>query len=179
MKMLVMTMMLSREVMGEEHLEAVPVDKLPPPKVPLQVASHHCQSSDNCAPQKIISPSHKMNHRLPNTRVLLWEVWTTLFKIASLLLQNRFLRSTSRTSPHHHKHHQSKIAFHSCLKRFARDAVDAITIYNLSSSPNQKLQFADRQHLCKLTVCRSVAPGAVFFKLCHGTQQTKIQAEIS
>ena len=90
MKMFVMTMMLSREVMGEEHLEAVPVDKLPPPKVPLQVASHHCHSSDNCAPQKIISPSHKMNHRLPNTRVLLWEVWTTLFKIASPLHQNRF-----------------------------------------------------------------------------------------
>ena len=90
MKMLVMTMMLSREVMGEEHLEAVPVDKLPPPKVPLQVASQHCHSSDNCAPQKIISPSIKVNHRLPNTRVLLWEVWTTLFKIASLLLQNRF-----------------------------------------------------------------------------------------
>ena len=86
-----MTKMLSREVMGEEHLEAVPVDKLPPPKVPLQVASHHCQSSDNCAPQKIISPLHKTNHRLPNTRVLLWEVWMTLFKIASLLLQNRFL----------------------------------------------------------------------------------------
>ena len=104
MKMLVMPMVLSREVMGEEHLEAVPVDKLPPPKVPLQVASHHCHSSDNCAPQKIISPSHKMNHRLPNTRVLLWEVWMTLFKIAYLWHQNRFLTIdiediTSASSP--------------------------------------------------------------------------------
>ena len=159
--------------MGEEHLEAVPVDKLPPPKVPLQVASHHCQSSDNCAPQKIISSLHKTSHRLPNTRVLLWEVWMTLFKIASLLLQNRFLTidieditSASSASPKQN-----------CLNIFARNAIDAITIYNLSSSP--KLPFADRHHFCKMTVCRSVAPGAVFFNLCHGTQQTKIQVEIS
>ena len=32
-----MTMTLLREVMGEENIEALPVDKLPPPKVPLQV----------------------------------------------------------------------------------------------------------------------------------------------
>ena len=112
MKMLVMTMMLSREVMGEEHLEAVPVDKLPPPKVPLQVASHHCHSSDNCAPQKIISLITQNESQVAEH---------TGAAVGSLddSLQNCLSLAPKQVSYHRHRghhHHQSKIAFHSCVR---------------------------------------------------------------
>ena len=36
-----------QEVMGEQELGAVPVDKLPPPVVPLQVAPPQCDSKSS------------------------------------------------------------------------------------------------------------------------------------